>query len=153
MRGLLPVISVPVLGLLGGVGCSGTRLDTLPVTDRAPLCRQLSTAPTTTFGCSADQVAGFDQPGGRRYAVDLLFGADGRLDHFSDLRPVRDQVADEVAPAPNCLVDELRAWRLTGLKAATTVPVVVTYVAGPTDFRESVLEGPACSVRITFENN
>ena len=45
----------------------------------------------------------------------------------------------------------LRAWRLDGLKAPLTLPVAVTYVAGPTDFRESALEGPACHVRITFE--
>ena len=70
---------------------------------------------------------------------------------YTGLREVHADVTEAVSRAPDCLVDELRAWRLDGLKAPLTLPVAVTYVAGPTDFRESALEGPACHVRITFE--
>lgn len=131
----------------------GSVLQTLPPAERAPLCKQLTAPPVGTFGCSADEVPGFAEAGGKRYAAELHFGADGRLDRFTGLREVRAQIADQTAPAPECLADELRGWRLTGLTAPAALPVVVHYEGGPTDFREAALEGEACSVRITFENN
>ncbi len=137
--------------LLSLTACGGSVLPTLPPAERAPLCRQLNAPPTGTFGCSSDQVPGFGE--GKRYAAELHFQADGRLDKFTGLHEVRDALADATRPAPECVADELRGWRLEGLTGPAVLPVVVTYEGGPTDFREAALEGSACSVRITFENH
>ncbi|MEZ4472073.1 MAG: hypothetical protein R3F60_15025 [bacterium] len=133
-------------------GCGGPVLQDLPPGERAPLCRQLAAAPTGTYGCSPDQLAGYAEGDGKRFEATLDFAREGQVLRYTGLREARTDVTAPTSRAPDCVVDELKAWRLEGLKTRFTLPVVLTYVAGPTDFRESALEGPACHVRITLES-